>query len=215
MNQHRHTQQPLPEPTLRRLPWYLAYIERISAKGVKHVSTTTMSQALNVVPAQIAKDLSMLNLRGRTRIGYSVEAIKHAMTDVLGFHRHHRALIFGAGSLGKALMQDDGLERYGLHIVAAFDSDKKLAGTSFAGTPIYHIDQLPELQRELAAYIGILTVPVQYSNQTAELAISHGIRAIWNFTPVKLKCPSHVVVADTSIYADLALIYNGITENAI
>ncbi|MDE5975777.1 MAG: redox-sensing transcriptional repressor Rex, partial [Muribaculaceae bacterium] len=37
----------LPEPTLRRLPWYLAYVEILKAQNVEHVSSTQISRALN------------------------------------------------------------------------------------------------------------------------------------------------------------------------
>ena len=59
----------LPEPTLRRLPWYLAYVEILRGKRVKYVSSTRISRALSVDASQIAKDLSFLGVKGRTRIG--------------------------------------------------------------------------------------------------------------------------------------------------
>ena len=30
----------LPEPTLRRLPWYLAYVEILKAQDIEYVSST-------------------------------------------------------------------------------------------------------------------------------------------------------------------------------
>ena len=56
----------LPEPTLRRLPWYLAYVEILRNKRVKYVSSTRISRALSVDASQIAKDLSFLGVKGRT-----------------------------------------------------------------------------------------------------------------------------------------------------
>ena len=52
----------LPEPTLRRLPWYLAYISMLHATGVEHVSSTQIAKELSVDASQIAKDLSFLNI---------------------------------------------------------------------------------------------------------------------------------------------------------
>ena len=40
------------------------------------------------------------------------------------------------------------------------------------------------------------------------LAIASGMRALWNFTPYRIKAPDDVVIANTSIYAHLAIIYN-------
>lgn len=198
----------LPEPTLRRLPWYLAYVEILKAQNVEHVSSTQISRALNVDASQIAKDLSFLTLKGKTRIGYEVDALVTSLSDFLGFHTPHKAYVFGAGSLGKALIQDSGLANYGLNIIAGFDVDEKKVGTRIGDVPIHHIDSLEEVMAANPATIGILTVPVDKAQLTADIAIGEGIKAIWNFTPYRVKVAEGIVMSNTSIYAHLALIYN-------
>ncbi|MDE6782573.1 MAG: redox-sensing transcriptional repressor Rex, partial [Paramuribaculum sp.] len=63
----------VPEPTLRRLPWYLAYVTLLRHHGVQYVSSTAIAREINVDASQIAKDLSFLNIKGKTRIGYEVK----------------------------------------------------------------------------------------------------------------------------------------------
>lgn len=198
----------LPEPTLRRLPWYLAYIEILKTQGVEFVSSTQISRALNVDASQIAKDLSFLALKGKTRIGYEVNDLVETLYDFLGFRTSHKAYVFGAGSLGRALMQDTGLSNYGLEIVAGFDVDPKKVGTTVGGVTIHHIDRISEVMEENPASIGILTVPVECAQDTADIAIGEGIKAIWNFTPYRVKVAEGIVMANTSIYAHLAIIFN-------
>lgn len=198
----------LPEPTLRRLPWYLAYLEILEARQTEHVSSTQISRALNVDASQIAKDLSFLSIKGKTRIGYEVSALRESLADFLGFKVSHKALIIGAGSLGRALMSDTGLTSYGLDIAAAFDIDPRLVGTEIHGVPIYHLDTIEEVAQKTGASIGILTVPPMVAQEAADIAISAGIRAIWNFTPYRVKTAEGIVMANTSIYAHLAMIYN-------
>ena len=188
----------LPEPTLRRLPWYLAYVEILKARNVEYVSSTQISRAMNVDASQIAKDLSFLALKGKTRIGYEVNALVETLADFLGFRTSHKAYVFGAGSLGAALMQDSGLSNYGLEIVAGFDVDVR----------IHHIDDISDVMEENPASIAILTVPVECAQETADIAIGEGIKAIWNFTPYRVKVAEGIVMANTSIYAHLALIFN-------
>jgi redox-sensing transcriptional repressor len=198
----------LPEPTLRRLPWYLAYVEILKARKVEFVSSTQISRALSVDASQIAKDLSFLSLRGKTRIGYEVDALAKALSDFLGFRTLHKAFVFGAGSLGRALMHDSGLANYGLDIVAGFDIDCEKIGSTVGDVPIYHMDSLSEMMNRHDATIGILTVPAECAQDTADTAIGEGIRAIWNFTPYRVKVAEGIVMTNTSIYAHLALIYN-------
>ena len=52
----------IPEPALRRLPWYLAYVGILRERGVEYVSSTQISRDLRVDALQIAKDLSFLDI---------------------------------------------------------------------------------------------------------------------------------------------------------
>lgn len=115
----------LPEPTLRRLPWYLAYVNMLRSQHIEYVSSTQISKKLNVDASQISKDLSFLNIKGKTRIGYQVEHLANELSVFLDFYKSHSAFMVGVGSLGSALIQDSGLMQYGLHIVAGFDVDEK------------------------------------------------------------------------------------------
>lgn len=209
MNETKNIQRDiLPEPTLRRLPWYLAYVRLLDNLHVETVSSTQISKELNVDASQIAKDLSFLNIKGKTRIGYDVHSLVKELDNFLGFKKKHSAIVIGAGSLGAALMQDVGLTQYGLNIVAGFDVDSKVIGSSVCNIPIYDIEELAERQKQYNASIAILTVPVEHSQAAADIAITSGIKAIWNFTPFRIKAPANIVIANTSIYAHLAIIYN-------
>ena len=199
---------PLPEPTLRRLPWYLAYVKMLDGQGVEYVSSTHISKALSVDASQIAKDLSFLNIKGKTRIGYEVHSLATTLADFLGFTQHHNAVVIGVGSLGRALISDVGLSQYGLQIVAGFDIDSSLVGTTIENVQIYHVDQLRQWQKEHHADIAIVAVPVEHAQLVSDLVIASGINALWNFTPVRIKTPPEVAIANTSIYAHLAIIYN-------
>lgn len=198
----------LPEPTLRRLPWYLAYVRLLDNLHVETVSSTQISKELNVDASQIAKDLSFLNIKGKTRIGYDVHSLVKELDNFLGFKKKHNAVVIGAGSLGAALMQDVGLAQFGLNIVAGFDVNNSIIGSSVCNVPIYDIAELAERQKQYNASIAILTVPVEHSQDAADTAIKSGIKAIWNFTPFRIKAPDNIVIANTSIYAHLAIIYN-------
>lgn len=198
----------LPEPTLRRLPWYLAYLEILGCAGIEHVSSTRISRALNVDASQIAKDLSFIDVKGKPRIGYEVEALRTALHDYLGFSKPHKAYMIGVGSLGAALVRDSGLSNYGLEIVAGFDVADRVINRDDLGVRIYHIDNIYDVMESNPASIGILAVPAQCAQEAADIAIGAGIRAIWNFTPYRVKVAQGIVMANTSIYAHLALIYN-------
>ncbi len=198
----------LPEPTVKRLPWYLSYVNSLADRGETYVSSTRISKALSVDASQIAKDLSFLNIKGKTRIGYNVAELSECLTMFLGFKRVHRAVIVGVGSLGSALISDKGLANFGLDIVAGFDTRPDIVGTEIGGVPIYDASELAARQKTLGACIGILTLPVDLAQQAADNLVAAGVKAIWNFTPRRIRVPEGTVTTSTSLYAHLALMYN-------
>ena len=74
----------IPEPTLRRLPWYLAYVSLLHTRGVAYVSSTAIAREINVESSQIAKDLSYLAIKGKTRIGYEVGELERVLYRARG-----------------------------------------------------------------------------------------------------------------------------------
>lgn len=198
----------IPEPALRRLPWYLAYAKLALANGESHLSSTQIAKDVGIDSSQVAKDLSYVHISGKTRVGYDVLILVTILEEYLGFSKTHKAFIFGIGSLGAALIQDNGLAQYGLKICTGFDIKYELSGTRINHIPIHHTERFFEIQKQTNTEIGILTVPVNSAQSTAELMIEGGIKAIWNFTPFRIRVPEHIIVQNTSIYAHLALMFN-------
>lgn len=211
-NEHKFLGK-VPEPTLRRLPWYLSNLKLLRQKGEQYVSSTQLSKETNIDASQIAKDLSFVRVTGRTRVGYEVETLITVLEDFLGFTRIHKAFLFGVGSLGGALLRDTGLEHFGLQIVAAFDVNPNLVGTTLCGIPIYHTDEFEQKMIEYDVNIGVLTVPIEIAQAVTDKMVAGGIKAVWNFTPFRIRVPESIVVQNTSLYAHLALMFNRLNFN--
>lgn len=211
-NEHKFLGK-VPEPTLRRLPWYLSNLKLLRQKGEQYVSSTQLSKETNIDASQIAKDLSFVRVTGRTRVGYEVETLITVLEDFLGFTRIHKAFLFGVGSLGGALLRDTGLEHFGLQIVAAFDVNPNLVGTTLCGIPIYHTDEFAQKMLEYDVNIGVLTVPIEIAQAVTDKMVARGIKAVWNFTPFRIRVPESIVVQNTSLYAHLALMFNRLNFN--
>lgn len=203
------TTDKVPEPTLRRMPWYLSSAKLMKEQGEHYVSSTQLARQLGMDASQTAKDLSFVNVTGRTRVGYEVDALIEALERFLGFTNIHKAFLFGVGSLGAALLADSGLCQFGLQIVAAFDINPTLIGTSINGIPIYHPDDFPMKMKEYGEVrIGVLTVPINIAQEVTDQMVSGGIQAVWNFTPYRICVSNDIVVQNTSLYAHLALMFN-------
>lgn len=204
----------VPEPALRRLPWYLSYIKLLKKKGETHVSSTQIAKKINVSSTQIAKDLSYVKVSGKTRVGYEIALLIDVLEQFLGFTSQHKAVVLGVGSLGGALLSDSGLEQFGLKIIAGFDVNEEIIGSKINTIPVYDIDTFAAYNKKNKVDIAILTVPPDNAQEVAEFAIKSGVRAIWNFTPFRVRVPDHIVLQNTSLYAHLAVMFNRLSVNA-
>ena len=215
MGNHKPQKKKLkvPEPTLRRLPWYLSNVRLMKKRGEQFVSSTQISKEISIDASQIAKDLSYVNISGRTRVGYEIDTLISVLENFLGFTNIHKAYLFGVGSLGGALLRDSGLSHFGLQIVGAFDVNPKLVGTSINNIPIYHTSEFFEKMKESDVNIGVLTVPIEIAQEISDTMIEGGIQAIWNFTPFRIRVPENIVVQNTSLYAHLAVMFNRLDFN--
>ena len=189
------------------------YIPKEAEKGEQYVSSTQISKEINIDASQIAKDLSYVNISGRTRVGYNIDALIEVLESFLGFTNMHKAFLFGVGSLGAALLRDSGLHHFGLEIVAAFDVNPELVGKDLNGIPIFHSDDFEAKMKEYDVNIGVLTVPINIAQEITNKMVDGGIKAVWNFTPFRIRVPENIVVQNTSLYAHLAVMFNRLNFN--
>jgi redox-sensing transcriptional repressor len=203
-----HKSKGIPEPTIRRMPKYHDYVKRKKSEGEIYLSAPRIAHRLRLDPTQVTKDLAYTGITGKPRVGYNVDDLLDAIENFLGFNNIDHAFLVGAGSLGTALVGYPGFEEYGVKIVAAFDSDPKKIGTEIRGVPVMGINKLRDLAERMHIAIGIITTPADQAQQIADLMVSWGIKAIWNFSPINIIVPEHIIVQNTSIYANLAVIMN-------
>lgn len=88
-----------------------------------------------------------------------------------------------------------------------------IVGTEINGIPIYHSDDFEQMMKKYNVNIGILTVPINIAQEITDKMVSGGIKAVWNFTPFRIRVPEDIVVQNTSLYAHLAVMFNRLNVN--
>jgi len=194
----------IPQPSLSRLPQYHHYLNELKAKGISTVSCSVIGRDLNLVPVQVRKDLQYTGIVGKPKTGYSVPELIAAVETFLGWNNVHEAFLAGAGNLGTALLGHERFSNFGLHIVAAFDTDPEKIGQWVHGKMVLPLDKLSDLARRMSIHLGIVTAPAEYAQSIAEEMVAGGIQAIWNFAPVRIKVPPHIMVLNEDLYSSLA-----------
>lgn len=203
----------VPVPAINRMPFYLAFVKRLKRAGKEFVSSTLIADYMGIDSTQVTKDLSYTDIVGKTRVGYEVDSFITILNDFLGFSKMDSAFLVGAGSLGSALLHDTGLLHFGLDIDTAFDVDPEKVGKRVNGIDILHIDQFRDMAAAKNVNIGIISVPVDHAQTVTDLMVAWGVKAIWNFTPCRLKVPEGIIVEDTMMYSNLAVLFNRLKRN--
>ena len=194
---------------IRRLPRYYRRLTEMQRAGVERISSSTLAESLGLTASQIRQDLSCFGEFGQQGYGYNVESLRAAIAQILGLDRGHTAIIMGAGKLGQALIESFQFSQNGFQLLAAFDVDPNLVGTTVAGIPVLHNDQLEEFAAQNPISIGVLTVPKPAAVETADRLVRLGVKGIWNFTTQKLTLSDPNVKVEKIHFGDslLALSY--------
>ncbi|HET6436616.1 MAG TPA: redox-sensing transcriptional repressor Rex, partial [Anaeromyxobacter sp.] len=159
---------------------------------------------LGLDPTQVRKDLEMIGLAGKPKVGFGVAELLRGIEVFLGWDRPKEAVLAGVGSLGSALLRYERFGEYGITIAAAFDTDPLKIGRAVGGKDVFLLDSLPGRTRRMGIQLGIITTPPPAAQRVADLMVEGGIRAIWNFAPVHVRVPEHVVLQNEDLCHSLA-----------
>ena len=188
--------------------YYRFLAEATATEPLQTVTSAQIAEALDVDPTQVRKDLSAVGLIGMGRVGFDVCEVCRAIRIALGFNQGYEAVLIGAGHLGRALLAysgfASGFATYGLHIVAAFDNDKRKIGGKIAGLRVKPMKALSPFVRRRQIRLAILTTPAEVSQELTDRLVSAGVKAIWNFTPTRLSVPGGVFVRNEYISIGLS-----------
>ena len=196
---------------LGRLPGYLAYLRNIYEQDVPFVSATRIASALSLGEVQVRKDLNAVCGRGKPKMGYSTEELLNCIENRLGQNSLTPAVLVGAGRLGKALLEYDEFEKFGVQILAAFDSNEQALALGSRLT-VLPMAQFGDFCREHDVQIGIITVGEGSAQMVCDQMIGCGIKAIWNFAPCKLNIPEGILFLQENMALSLAYLNNQLLD---
>ncbi len=192
--------KPVPEPTIKRLAVYYRLLKKLSIQDeVKMICSKEIGNRLGITPTQIRKDISYFGEFGKKGIGYNVEELAYNIGKILGINKKRRAVLVGAGNLGRALVNYNNFDKIGITITHVFDIDLNKIGNKVGLITVQNSKKMPEVIKENEINIGIITVPHKSAQEVTDQLVNEGIKGIWNFAPVRLVVPGEVYVRDEDL----------------
>ena len=185
---------PVSIAVIRRLPRYHRYLGDLLREGKLRISSAELSRIMGVTASQIRQDFNCFGGFGQQGYGYNVKFLHSKIGELLGMKEGYRAVIVGAGNLGKALAATHMFERRGVTVVALFDNSPSVVGTEFGGFTVRDVSELGSFCEKENISIGVLTVPKESAYECAMVMVSSGVRGIWNFANMELTVDNSDVV---------------------
>ena len=198
--------------TLGRLPQYLQFLNGLPPGQYDHISATTIAKMLSLGEVQVRKDLAAVSGLGKPKVGYRTSELIKDLEDTLGCKKLTPAILVGAGKLGRALLDYNGFEEYGVQITAAFDCNEQVLRMNKTSKEILPIRSLKKYCTENGIRIGIITVGSGSAQDVCDQMLEAGITAIWNFAPCQLKVPDNVLVKQENLALSLAHLNSQISK---
>lgn len=199
---------------LNRMPYYIQQLRYLKAQGNETVSAPKVAELLNLNEVQVRKDFAAVYVaKGKPKTGFPIEELLVAMEELLGYHNADEAVIVGTGPLAQAIMAHEGFRDYGLKIVAAFDSISETDSVEINGIKVLPTDKISNLCRRMKLHIGIITVPASQAQIACDQLVAGGVLAIWNFAPIHLSVPQHILVQNENLAASLAVLSNHLKQS--
>ncbi len=198
----------IPRATARRLPIYYRYLTVLLSANKQRVSSTELSEAVQVDSATIRRDFSYFGELGKRGYGYDVANLLKFFKGILHQDSLVSVALVGVGSLGSALLNYNFHQDTNLRISAAFDTKPEFANTIKSGIPIYPAEEMTTQLQEQQIDVVILTVPGTKAQKVTDQLVEAGVKGILNFTPVRLSVPKDVQVQNIDLTNELqTLIY--------
>src|SRR5437870_13438492 len=193
------------ELTTNRLSVYLRCLNELKSAGIKTVSSQELAEQFNLNSAQIRKDLGYFGEFGVRGVGYFIDDLREHLTKILGLDRPHHVGIVGAGRLGTALANYNGLEKSNFAVVALFDNDRGKIDDHIGPSriPVHDVKKIAKVVRDEGIDVAVIAVPARVAQRVLNQVTASGVKAVLNFAPAPLNARLGVKVKTVDLTTSL------------
>lgn len=180
---------------IKRLPRYYRFLTELENSEVDKISSTKLAEIMSSTASQVRQDLNCFGGFGQQGYGYPVSKLREEIGKILGLDHKHKAVLLGAGNLGRAIATHLNFESLGFQLTAIFEKDHRLIGTMLRGIKVIPDDEIEEYIKSSDVDTAFLTLPKDAVEPLIEKLYLLGIRNFWNFShfDIARKYPDTVV----------------------
>ena len=177
-----------------RLSRYLQVLTQARKMGKDRISSQEIAEYTNINATQIRRDLSAFGKFGKRGVGYRTDALLDEIRKILRTQGQHNIALIGAGRLGSAIASSPIFAEHGITIAAIFENDPEKVGQRVGEFLVNSMDDLGEVVRDRNIIVGVIAVPAQSAQETADALVKAGVKIVFNYSEALLDTPSDVQV---------------------
>lgn len=167
---------------IRRLPRYYRFLTELEEQNIDRISSTRLAQIMNVTASQVRQDLNCFGGFGQQGYGYSVSQLKTEIMNILGLNNSYKAILIGAGNLGKAIAMHMNFENLGFELIGCFDSNQDKVGQKLNDVFIKHDSEIENFCKYNHIDTAFLCIPRACVENVLDKLYGLGIKNYWNFS---------------------------------
>ena len=88
---------------IKRMPRYYRFLCDLLELGTERISSRELSNRMGFTASQIRQDLNCFGGFGQQGYGYNVRQLQTEIGKILGLNNRKKAIIIGAGNIGRAI----------------------------------------------------------------------------------------------------------------
>ena len=133
---------------IKRLPRYYRFLENLKENGIVRISSKELAERMGLTASQIRPEFNCFGGFGQQGYGYNVPELYNKIGEILCVNNDVKAILIGAGNLGKAVASKIFTRQSGFKLVGIFDKNEAVSGKIIHGIPVRHIDYLENFCRD-------------------------------------------------------------------
>ncbi len=181
---------------IKRLPRYYRFVGELLKQGTVRISSGELAEKMSLTASQIRQDLNCFGGFGQQGYGYNLAELQEEIGKILGVKQGYKTVLIGAGNLGRAIATHMDFTEYGCCLTGIFDSDPAKTGSIVAGLPVMPVSEMERFFQTEKPRIAILCIPKTAAQELADMLVSLGIKAFWNFSHYDIKITHKDVVVE-------------------
>ncbi len=198
---------------IKRLPRYYRFLENLKNNGISRISSSELSDRMGLTASQIRHDFNCFGGFGQQGYGYNVPELHAKIGEILCVNKEQKAILIGAGNLGKAVANKIFQRQSGFKLIGIFDKNEAMSGKMIHQIPVCHIDYIENFCIDNSPTCAVICIPAGDMKELTDLLCRLGIKSFWNFSNYDIALAHPEVLVESVHLTDSLMALSYLSNN--